>query len=56
MTAERTIHGAWRITDIIGDCYITEQYFGYTKREAMAIFCDDHMPKRATKPITEARR
>lgn len=38
MTTERTFQGAWRISDIVADRYVTRQYFFYTKKEAIAKF------------------
>jgi len=38
MTIEKTFQGAWRISTIHNGEYITMQYFGYTKREAVALF------------------
>jgi hypothetical protein len=39
MNAEKVFpSGAWRISDIINGEYITRQYMGYTKKEAMAEF------------------
>lgn len=38
MTIEKTMQGAYRITDIINGQYITRQYFFYTKKEAIAEF------------------
>ena len=38
MTAEKTFQGAWRISDVINGQFITRQYFGYSKQEAMAVF------------------
>jgi hypothetical protein len=38
MTIEKTIQGAWRITDIIGGQLVSRVYFGYGKREAMRQF------------------
>jgi hypothetical protein len=38
MTIERTFQGAWRITTMHKDQYVTRQYFFCTKREAIAEF------------------
>ena len=38
MTIERTFQGAWRISAMHGDRLVAQQYFGYTKREAIAEF------------------
>jgi hypothetical protein len=41
MIAEKTFQGAWRITDLINGYFVTRQYFGYTKREAMRRFKEE---------------
>jgi hypothetical protein len=38
MTIERTFQGAWRISGIIDGHLVTRQFFGYTKKEAVAAF------------------
>lgn len=38
MTAEKTFQGAWRISDIVNGHLFTRQYFGYTKKEAIAAY------------------
>lgn len=39
MTVERIIpSGAWRVSAIIDGYYVTRQYIGYTKREAVRMF------------------
>jgi len=39
MTVERTFQGAWRIYESGRDGYlVSRQYFGYSKREAVALF------------------
>lgn len=38
MTIERNQHGAWVISDIIDGYRVHRQYYGYTKREAIAEF------------------
>lgn len=35
---ERTFQGAWRISGMIDGYLITRQFFGYTKKEAIAAF------------------
>ena len=30
--------GAWQVSDIIGGYLVTRTYYGYTKREAIALF------------------
>lgn len=38
MTIEKTFQGAWRISKIIDGYLVSKQYFGYTKKEAIAEF------------------
>jgi hypothetical protein len=38
MTIEKTISGAWLISDISGGRLISRVYFGYSKREAVRAF------------------
>jgi hypothetical protein len=38
MTIERTFQGAYRITGTVNGYLVSKQYFGYTKREALAAF------------------
>jgi len=38
MTIERNYQGAWVISDIIGGYRVARSYYGYTKREAVALF------------------
>lgn len=38
MTIEKTFQGAWRISAMINDQLVTRQFFGYTKKQAIAIF------------------
>lgn len=38
MTAEKNQYGAWVVSDIIDGVLEHRQYYGYTKREAMAEF------------------
>jgi hypothetical protein len=42
MTIEKTIQGAWRISDIIGGYLEVRQYFGYSKSEAIRAFIAEH--------------
>jgi hypothetical protein len=42
MTIEKTIQGAWRISDIIGGYLAVRQYFGYSKSEAIRAFIAEH--------------
>lgn len=38
-TMERSpVTGAWRVSDIVGGYYMARTYYGYTKREALAMF------------------
>lgn len=42
MTAERLFpSGAWRISSMIGGHLVSRVYFGYTKREAVAMFREE---------------
>jgi hypothetical protein len=38
MTIERTFQGAWRISGMVDGYLVTRQFFGYTKKEAVAAF------------------
>lgn len=38
MTVEKNREGAYVISDIIGGYLVTKRYYGYTKREALAMF------------------
>jgi hypothetical protein len=38
ITAEKTFQGAWRISAMIGNERYSHQFFGCTKREAIAEF------------------
>ena len=38
MTVERTVQGAWRVSQIVDGYLLTRQFFGYTKKEAMQLF------------------
>jgi hypothetical protein len=38
MTIEHNHAGAWIISDIIAGYLVTRTYYGYTKREAVALF------------------
>ena len=43
MIIERhSITGAWLVSDIIDGHLVHEQYYGYTKREAMRLFKEKH--------------
>ena len=42
VSTEKTIQGAWRVSAIVGGYLVQEQYFGYTKREAVARFKEQH--------------
>jgi hypothetical protein len=41
MTIERNYQGAWVISEIIGGYRVARSYYGYTKREAVALFRAD---------------
>ena len=38
MSVERNVYGAYVISDIVNGYLVTKQYYGYTKREAVALF------------------
>jgi hypothetical protein len=38
MTIERTFQGACRVSGIVNGYLVTRQFFGYTKKEAIAAF------------------
>lgn len=38
MTIELNQHGAWVISDVINGYLVHRQYYGYTRREAIAEF------------------
>ena len=42
MIIERNYQGAWVISDIIGGYRVARSYYGYTKREAVALFRADN--------------
>lgn len=42
MTVERTIQGAWRVCAMVGGHLITRVYMGFTKRQAIQLFKEDH--------------
>ena len=54
MTTEKTFQGAWRVSDVIDGQFETRQYFGYSKREAIAEFKAD-VAEQQSKYITEQR-
>lgn len=35
---EKTLQGAWRISGMVNGYLVSKQYFGYTKKEAIAAF------------------
>lgn len=39
---ERTFQGAWRISAIVDGYLVSKQYMGYTKKEAVALFQEEH--------------
>lgn len=41
MTIEKTIQGAWKVSAIVNGYLVTKQYFGYTKKEAIALFKEE---------------
>lgn len=38
MTVERNHEGAYVVSDIVRGYLVTKRYYGYTKREAVALF------------------
>ena len=38
MTIEKTFQGAWRVSGMVNGYLVTRQFFGYTKKEAVAAF------------------
>lgn len=40
MMIDRNAEGAWRITALVGGYYVTRTFYGYTKKEAVALFRD----------------
>jgi len=38
MTIERTFQGAWRVSGMVNGYLVTRQFFGYTKKQALAAF------------------
>lgn len=39
---ERTFQGAWRISAIVDGYLVSKQYIGYTKKEAVSLFKQEH--------------
>ena len=52
MNIEKNIHGAYVIADIVTDGYDTwreaKQFYGYTKREAIALYREHLLEKKYT--------
>lgn len=42
LVIERTFQGAWRISSMINGYLVSEQYMGYTKRDAISMFQSTH--------------
>lgn len=42
LSIEKTFQGAWRISAMVNGYLVSEQYMGYTKREAVAMFKEQH--------------
>jgi hypothetical protein len=42
VSTEKTAQGAWRVSAIVGGYLVSMQYMGYTKREAVARFKEQH--------------
>jgi len=40
MTMEKLHNGAWRVSDIVGGYRVERVFFGYTKRQALALFAE----------------
>lgn len=38
MTVERNYEGAWIVSDVVRGYLVTQRYYGYNKREAVALF------------------
>jgi hypothetical protein len=38
MTIDKNYEGAWIVSDIVGGYLVTRKYYGYGKREALAMF------------------
>lgn len=38
MTVTRNLNGSYTVSDIIDDYLVNRTYYGYTKREAVALF------------------
>jgi hypothetical protein len=38
----RNAHGAYVVSDIVGGYWVTEQFYGYSKREAVRLFRIKH--------------
>ena len=38
ITIRKTFQGAYELSAIVGDDYISRQYMGYSKREALRLF------------------
>lgn len=38
MIAEKNYGGAWVVSDIVGGYWVSRRYYGYTKRQALAMF------------------
>jgi hypothetical protein len=39
---ERKFQGAWRISAIVDGYLVSKQYMGYTKKEAVSLFQQEH--------------
>lgn len=38
MSIERNYEGAWVVSDIVGGYRVCRRYYGYSRREALAMF------------------
>jgi len=40
MNVEKLTNGAWRVSNIVGGYRVERVFFGYTKRQSMALFAE----------------
>lgn len=40
LTVDRNAEGAWRVSAIVGGFLVTRCYYGFTRRESVALFRD----------------
>ena len=41
MTATRNMHGAWVVSGIVDGYLVTRRYYGYTRRQAIAMWKEE---------------